>query len=240
MAKTSIVFDLDETIGFFSQLGCLIDFIELQYAIKISNKILFDLFDVFHECFRPNIFEIFNFLKHKRNLNVYIYTNNNGGKKWVNSIRNYIEHKIKSNIFNKTICAWKVDNIIIEPKRTTYEKTYDDFINCTNTSHRKILFIDDYLHTGMNHSSVKYILVNQYYHIYDKETMLKKYLQTDLSKKLDKEYFEYLYKHYYNDPYMYTIKSQYKTNFLLGTIKTFVEKHYKQTKKNRKNKDINF
>ena len=238
--KIAIVFDFDETIGFFSQLGFLTDFIELHYKIKITKNLLFDLLDIYHECFRPNIFKIFNYLKTQNNVKIYIYTNNNGGKSWVNNIRKYIEHKINAKLFKKTICAWMVDGVVCEKKRTTYEKTYDDFINCTGIKKHKVLFIDDYLHDKMKHDNVKYILIDKFQYIYDKETMLNKFHKTQLSKKIDKEYFDHLFTNYYTDPFMNSLTSTYNNQFLLRSIKSFIKENNSQeqqkVQKSRKKK----
>ena len=64
MVNNIIVFDLDETLGYFTQLGiiweCLIN--------EIDNNLLnfFNTLDLYPEFLRPNIFNILNYIKKKK------------------------------------------------------------------------------------------------------------------------------------------------------------------------------
>ena len=80
----AIVFDLDQTIGDFGAIGMLKDCIDHLYIMlklpKLSNKNMFDMFDLFPEIFRYNILDILrqiNRFNKVVNVKVYIYTNNN-------------------------------------------------------------------------------------------------------------------------------------------------------------------
>jgi hypothetical protein len=60
---------------------------------------------------------------------VYIYTNNQCPDDWANLISDYFNRKLltNNNIFDKVICAFKINNRQIEFSRTTHEKTHNDF-----------------------------------------------------------------------------------------------------------------
>ena len=62
MPEKIIVFDLDNTIGFFEQ------FILVLNSISKTDISYNQLFDLFPECFRPNIFEIFTYLIQQKRL----------------------------------------------------------------------------------------------------------------------------------------------------------------------------
>ena len=165
--KLCVIFDLDKTLGYFTQIAMLIDGIEYHLNRKITVKEHFKLFDMFPEIFRPNIFKILKMLKKSKlknnQLKVMIYTNNMGPKSWTHIIKKYIEQKINSKkFFDYTICAWKVGNTIYEPCRSTHNKTYNDLINCTQLLDYKFCFIDDQYHPHMLHDKIKYFRVIEY------------------------------------------------------------------------------
>ena len=93
-----VVFDLDETLGYFTQLFIIWESIECYFKEKKRshnlgqeqfNKIL----GLFPEYVRPNIDTILEFLKDKKTKkackNVMIYTNNQRKKEWVYLIKSY-------------------------------------------------------------------------------------------------------------------------------------------------------
>ena len=160
MTKKIIVFDLDETIGYFTQLSVFKYAIEneIKRQLKFTEFIL--LLDLFKNYFRPDMFDIFNFLKKQKiknkNVKVYIYTNNNGGRSWTYSIKRYIEHKLNYKLFDRTILSWKDENgKILEKCRSGYYKSYSDLMKCGKLSKDdKICFLDDTQHNKMIHKNV--------------------------------------------------------------------------------------
>ena len=81
-----------------------------------------------------------------------IFTNNNGPNNWVTLIKEYIHKKLKYNLFDQIIRAFKVNGKQIELCRTSHNKSHKDFINCTNLpENTEICFIDDVLHKKMEH-----------------------------------------------------------------------------------------
>jgi len=178
----AIVFDLDETIGYFTQLYTIWETIT-TVCDKLNKSVhqqLFNLLlDTFDGYLRPLIMSIFKYLKNKKTTTktvvIMIYTNNNGPKQWTLMIKNYIHHKLKFELFDNIICAFKVDGKIIEPLRTTYQKTYSDLIRCASIPKTtKIFFIDDQYHERMKHENVYYIKIKPFTHHYSFTTILAK------------------------------------------------------------------
>ena len=116
--KKVVVFDMDETLGCFYQLGMFTSTLEDNLHRKLTNdefNILMDLFPLYQ---RTNIIPILNYIKKKKQehkcFKVYIYTNNQGPKHWALQIKNYFEYKINYPLFDKVIHAWKVNGILVE------------------------------------------------------------------------------------------------------------------------------
>ena len=188
--KKVVVFDLDETLGHFGELGIFCSLIDEFY--KNSNKsysIFNELMDLYPEFIRPNIMNILKFLLQKKKENkcqaVMIYTNNTGERKWAEHIKGYFEHKLNSKIFEQIIAAFKINGKIIEINRTSYDKSVDDFIRCTKLpSDIEICFIDDVFHPKMSTDNVYYIHVKEYKHLLPGSEMIKRFLHSHLSNDL--------------------------------------------------------
>ena len=110
----AIVFDLDETIGQFSNLQQLNNAFEVILRRPMKQEEFNELLDLYPEFLRPGILTIMEFLAYKKKANafhkMYLYTNNQCGREWVNKIINYIETKIQSQLFDDIICAFKIKN----------------------------------------------------------------------------------------------------------------------------------
>jgi len=188
--KYVIVFDLDETIGHFSQIYRFWNLIKgYLHDEKLDKVHLFNLFDTFPHYFRVNIFKLFKLIKNKKENNlcnkVMIFTNNNGPLNWVSLIKEYIHKKLNYNLFDQIIRAFKVNGEKIELCRTSHEKSHKDFINCTKLpENTEICFIDDVYHKKMEHENVLYINLKPYYYIAEYEDLAYKFYNTN--KKLFK------------------------------------------------------
>jgi len=168
-----VVFDLDETLGYFTEFGILWD--SLNQCLKNDNLPLLTqqdfnhLLDEYPEFLRPNIINILNYLKKKKETGcmnkMMIYTNNNGAKEWVQYIVRYFEYKIHYKLIDQIIAAFKINGQFIEFGRTTHDKTHSDFIRCTKLpANAEICYIDDTFYPAMSNDNVYYINVKPYHY----------------------------------------------------------------------------
>lgn len=224
-----VVFDLDETLGYFTEYGMFWD--SLYHYFKTScNKILTQedfniILDLYPEFLRPNIINVLKYLKQKKESNrchkIMIYTNNNGPKEWCQKIINYFETKIDVKLIDQIIAAFKVNGKQVEVLRTTHKKTHNDLIKCTKLPlHTEICFLDDMVHPDMVNEHIYYINVKPYFYDLSFEEMLKRFLET----KLGKEYavndnFEKIMLHHWKlYKYNYTKKDEkeYEVDKIVG------------------------
>ena len=190
-----VVFDMDETLGHFVQLSMFDYYLTNMYNKKISRNHFFKIMEMFPKILRPNIINIMKSIKKlkskDKNIKVFIYTNNTGCKQWVYRIKSYIEKKIKSKIFDRVICGWKYDGIVIEPNRTGYRKTYEDLLRCGHLSKKdKIMFLDDKFHEFMIHKNVDYLHLNPYHYNIPCDEFKEKYLKTFKLNDNEKDYLK--------------------------------------------------
>jgi len=162
-----VVFDLDETLGYFTQISILWDALEHFYGRTLSANKFFEMLDVFPEVFRPNMINILKTLYKKKIrktcYKLFIYTNNQGPKSWVTMLSDYINLKTGYKIFDNIIAAYKIGGKQIEPKRTTHDKSVTDLIRCTDIpANTEICFIDDLYHPLMDKDNVYYINIKPY------------------------------------------------------------------------------
>jgi len=65
-----VVFDLDETLGYFTQFGIfwdsLSDYLKIQNKPALTQCDFNNILDLFPEFLRPNIINILNYLKEKK------------------------------------------------------------------------------------------------------------------------------------------------------------------------------
>jgi hypothetical protein len=184
--KKIVVLDVDETIGYFVELGIFCD----ALAATVWNNdataqyVHFNhLMDTFPEFLRPNILDLLRFLKLKKEANeccgVMIYTNNNGPRAWVEHIIGYMESKLGARLFDQIVAAFKINGKIIEMGRTTHDKTYEDLLRCTKLpSNVEVCFLDDQLHSQMEHGQVYYINVKPYVHQLSVQTLINRFMQS--------------------------------------------------------------
>ena len=161
-----VVFDLDETLGYFTEYGifwdCLNKFLEKKNKKGLTQGDFNDILDLFPEFIRPNIINILNYLKKKKQSKcchkMMIYTNNQGPVEWSNNIITYFENKIKFKLIDQIIAAFKVNGKQVEICRTTHNKTHKDLIKCTKIpAHAEICFIDDSFYPEMANDNIYYI-----------------------------------------------------------------------------------
>lgn len=192
MSKCSkvIVFDLDETLGSFVEMGMFWDALQGYFEHKLTKQDFYNTVDLFPELLRPEIENILKYLKNKKRDNqcrkIMIYTNNMGGRQWVDLIKSYLEQRTKMKLFDQVICAFTFNGKRLEPGRTTEEKTYSDLLRCcklpTNT---EFCFLDDQMHPEMEHDMVYYIKIKPYVHDFPYETMADRFVRSDMGTVIE-------------------------------------------------------
>lgn len=154
-----IVFDVDETLGAFSEFS---EFCRQTIGNKNLTYALFEyLLNNNPIYLQPNIIPILDYIKlHKDdNCRVVMFTNNIGHPSWIQYIKKYFHTKIGFELFDKVIYAKKY-----EPIRIEESKSLIDFWNCTQyPRNSKILFMDDQKHPYMLASNVTYVHVPPYH-----------------------------------------------------------------------------
>ncbi len=252
-----VVFDLDETLGYFTEFGIFCDC--LNYYFKnneYSEKNFNELLNLFPEFLRPKILSILQYLKLKKKENkcykVMIYTNNQGDKSWAINIKNYFDKELNYKLFDQIIAAFKVRGQQIEMGRTSHDKTINDFITCTKLPEDiEICFIDDVYHSGMNDDKVYYINVKPYYHKLSIQHMMLKFLDSRLGKSVkdkqdfvnsvEKEFKKYNYKVFEKEKEEQSVDEIVSKRMLQHLKQYFYEsngKSLKRRKKEKKNKSL--
>jgi len=162
-----VVFDLDETIGTFVELGIFWDALEDFYGHKLPEDHFFKVIDLFPDFLRPNIITILKFILEKKRTgkcdSLMIYTNNQGPQSWARMISRYFDTKLGEQTFDRIIAAFKVRGKQVEICRTSHDKSVKDLVKCTRIEPTsEICFIDDQYHPLMKHNNVFYINVKPY------------------------------------------------------------------------------
>jgi hypothetical protein len=164
--KKCIIFDLDETIGYFTQIYITILRFESLYSIKLDYKDYHNLFNEYENIFRPGIFILLaylNALKKKYPIKIILYTNTTMCDSFINDIIRYINKKIHSeeNIF---------DNIITLSSscRKYLTKQFTDLHKCINylTNGYVFLIIDNEKQIMLDKLYSKLIIVTSYRYLY--------------------------------------------------------------------------
>ena len=198
-----LVFDLDETLGSFSELqwiwNALIKHHE-SIAKPISNpqQLVKTLLDIYPEFLRPGILSILEFVARKKKngecMAIFLYTNNQQPPPWTEYIveyfNQYVEEKTSIRpFFDQIIRAFKIGQEKIEWMRTSHDKSYDDFIKCTLLpNNTEICFVDNTYFHSMIHPKVYYIQPKSYQHYLTHQDIIERFLMAESSGILN-DYF---------------------------------------------------
>jgi len=188
-----VVFDLDETLGYFTQYGIFWDSLAHYLKIKNKNKLTQNEFDkileLYPEFLRPNIINILNFLKNKKKINcchkMMIYTNNTGPQEWARNIIGYFEKKINFKLIDQLIAAFKINGKRVEICRTSQNKTHKDLIRCTKIPvDAEICYMDDYFYPEMVNDNIYYINIKPYYYDLTFEEIIDRFKKSEIGIEL--------------------------------------------------------
>lgn len=252
-----VVFDLDETLGYFTQYGIFWD--SLKNYLRIKNKSQLtqvdfdDTLDLFPEFLRPNIVNILTYLKNKKKSNcchkMMIYTNNTGPREWARHIISYFEGKINYKIVDQIIAAFKINGKRVEICRTSQNKSHKDLIKCTKIPiDAEICFMDDSFYPEMAHDNIYYINIKPYYYDLKFDEMISRFVNSNIGKKIvgdnDSEFHKIMTENIKLFKYLVVDKkeAEYEVDKVLGKhiithLQSFFNKSTKnKTIKNRTNK----
>lgn len=192
----ALIFDFDETLGSFSDLhklwiGINRFNINIQQNETDEQNNFNEILDLYPEFLRYGILNILDYLYLKKKNGhcdkIYIYTNNNCNPSWITYIINYFKYKLnfKEDLFDKIIYAFKINNKIVEISRTTRDKTYNDFINCTLLPKTtEICFIDNTFYNNMLNEKVYYIQPREYYHNISINSIIERFINSNIGTKI--------------------------------------------------------
>jgi hypothetical protein len=234
-----VVFDLDETLGCFIELGIFWDSLQRFHNKNLPDEEFFELVNTFPEFLRPNILSILNYLidkkKNKSCHKIMIYTNNQGPRTWAQKISSYFDHRVGTKIFDQIIAAFKVRGKTVEISRTRHDKSVEDLIRCTHIpKDTEICFLDDQYHPLMEHNNVYYINIKPYTFSMPFDKMADRYHQKkNLSVNKEdfiKEMVSYMEKYNYPVVEKSTIETDVD-NIVSKKIITHLEDFFKRTKK---------
>lgn len=248
--ENAIVFDLDETLGYFCELGIFIDSLEKILNKKLSKQEFFDLIDMFPEFLRPNILKILKYIKlkkMKRKFKVMIYTNNQRSPQWAKDIKDYFEYKLNYKLFDQVILAFKINGVRVEPNRTSHNKSLRDFVNCTRLEEPiNICFIDDQPHPEMVDDNIYYInmfpyfnylnfneMIDRYYDKYKNEINIPNFKESMINEM--KKYDFKIYEKREEEKELEVVVSKQILNMIDDFFITTIESNKKKTKKINRN-----
>jgi len=260
-----IVFDLDETIGSFGDLDILwrglLEYttINTYFVFNNTQENFNELLELYPEFLRYGILNILDFLYYKKVKGecdkVCIYTNNRLQKQWTNMIIQYLENKQNvDGLFDDYICAFKINKQIIDPRRTTNNKTYNELIRCLLVPRKtEICFIDNTHYDKMKNDKVYYIQPKAYYHKMKTYEIINRFINsnfvnccnTPMRNIVKTECSDFLYEWFIKNKSLNTsVKSENEVEIDLAVSKQMMyhirEFFYMITKKNKTVKNINY
>jgi hypothetical protein len=240
-----VVFDLDETLGYFTEFGIFWDCLEKYLKpkkITLTQNNFDAILDLFPEFLRPNIINILTYLKTKKLSKccnkMLIYTNNNGPKEWAHYIIKYFETKLNFKLIDQVIAAFKINGRSVEIYRTTHDKTHKDLIRCTKIDpNADICFIDDTFYPEMVNDNIYYINIKPYYHDLPFDLMIKRLVDSSVGKKIINHHdfktkiMEYI--NHYKYECLDKDSKEYEIDKILGKhIITHLQEFFNKSKKN--------
>jgi hypothetical protein len=240
-----VVFDLDETLGYFTEFGIFCDCLNEYFKNEDYSDTHFnELLDLYPEFIRPKMINALLYLKSKKLddkcYKVMIYTNNQGDRSWAINIKKYFDNKVEYELFDKIIAAFEVRGQRVEIERTSHDKKMDDFVRCSKLPENiEVCFIDDLYHSGMVDDKVYYINVKPYKYQISIEKMINTFLDSKLGNNVaDKEDFINSIQHEYKE-YNYRIDEKTKEEQEVDEIvgKRMLQ-HLKQFFREKSNKTI--
>lgn len=197
-AKNIVVFDLDQTLGCFTEIGMFWSALNKTMGYH-SKEHFFKVMDTFQEFLRPKIFTMLKNILIKKSqgkcVKIMIYTNNNGPRSWVQMIADYFEYKLGEHVFD-IISAFKFNNNVIEICRTSDSKNTPDLLRCANVEPgTNICFFDDMYHPLMKDDNLYYINIKPFYYSIPYNIMSERYRKLYIDNLLHPNFVDNIVKH---------------------------------------------
>jgi len=244
-----LVFDLDETLGSFSELQWIWNAIikhhetSKSFTTKQKHQLLKTLIDIYPEFLRPGILPILEYVekkkKHGECMAVFLYTNNQHPPPWTEYIveffNQYIEEKHNTRpFFDQIIRAFKIGQEKIEWMRTSHDKSYDDLIKCTLLpNNTEICFVDNTYFRSMIHPKVYYIQPKTYQHYLTQTDIIQRFVLAETSGILD-DYFPFPSSSFPSaSSFLFFSTTQSQKNSRKLQIQKFIERTMDEFSKNK-------
>ena len=170
MAETPprvVVFDMDETLGHFVQLGAFWDAVEQAHGRLLDLDHFIETMELYPEYVRPGMSQLLGQLVEARAEGVIsgiaMYTNNQGPEAWARGIAAYFDKQVGVPVFDMIVPAYMAHGSVVASCRTSHAKSPADFLRCTGLPQEtRICFLDDQYHRPMAGNSTYYIRVPEY------------------------------------------------------------------------------
>jgi len=243
-----VVFDLDETLGYFVEfsmfLDCIVHYLkQTKKEYQINQHEFNALLDLYPEFIRPNIIEILSYLKNKKQTRdckkLMIYTNNQGPRIWANQLISFFESKIDYKLVDQIIGAFKINGRRVELCRTSHDKSHRDLIRCTKIPRNtEICFIDDVYHPEMVDKNIYYINLKPYVHDLDIHVIIDRFSASEIGKQVitdQREFKEFIVSKFkeYNYTCVEKKADSYEIDKILGKkIMSHLHKFFAKTTNN--------
>jgi hypothetical protein len=208
-----LVFDLDETLGSFSELQWIWSALvavqgpgsgaggtpgdaNKRKDENSPKEILRILLEIYSEFLRPGIVQILQYVANRKLkgdcMAVFLYTNNQHPAPWVDLLVEYFNEVVREctgieQIFDQTIRPFKIGGDIVEWLRTGHDKSYEDFIACTrlDPNYTEACFVDNSDFVAMKHPKVYYIRPCSYHHKLTPHDIIERFVLAETSGILD-------------------------------------------------------
>jgi hypothetical protein len=188
----TFVFDLDETLGAFSDLYAL--WLKLDSEARTKYEVFRPLLELYPEFLRYGILDVLSFIANKHRLGhcspVYLYTNNQCEyPHWVSLLIRFFDDRLGfsggKSLFAKPVCAFQIGGKRIELGRAGHDKTYDDLIRCSMLpKSTEICFVDDVYYKKMRHDKVYFIQVAPYCHTLSGDEIAERFISSEIYSEL--------------------------------------------------------
>tara|TARA_Y100000385_G_scaffold227001_1_gene237780 strand:- start:2067 stop:2723 length:657 start_codon:yes stop_codon:yes gene_type:complete len=210
-----VVFDLDETIGYFAQVYKIAKAFEKNFTYKFEKHHILLLYKHFYNMFRPGIFTLLayaQYLKEKYNVQIILYTNTVMENIWVDSFLQYSYEMVRLQFSNVIYLNSKC--------RSGVKKSTLDLYSCTASLNNmsSIMIIDNKKHKHLLQKNIEYVVIKTYFYLYENSLIWEKMHNIfNIPKKINIE--KNILDHEFNEVLLKNTKSEILT--IMSKVKHF-------------------